>query len=74
MQISDYYDADCNLIKRPDCVTKAYESLARYVKKLAPYTEVEYRPANPIYDKVKNKIYITPQCLELVRDYDYGLN
>ena len=72
--ISDYYDADGNLIKRPDCVTKAYESLARYVKKLAPYTEVEYRPANPIYDKVKNKIYITPQCLELVRDYDYGLN
>ena len=72
--ISDYYDADGNLIKRPDCVTKVYESLARYVKKLAPYTEVEYRPANTHYDKVKQKVYITPQCLALVNEQDYGLH
>ena len=71
--ITDYYDADGNLIKRPDCVTKVYESLARYVKKLAPYTEVEYRPANPHYDKIKRKVYITPQCLALVREQDYKL-
>ena len=69
----NYYDADGNLIKRPDCVTKVYESLARYVKKLAPYTEVEYRPANPHYDKIKRKVYITPQCLALVREQDYKL-
>ena len=72
--ITDYYDADGNLIKRPDCVTKVYDSLARYVKKLAPYTEVEYRPANPLYDKVKRKMYITPKCLTLVREQDYGLH
>ena len=71
--ITDYYDADGNLIKRPGCVTKVYESLARYVKKLAPYTEVEYKPANPLYDKVKKKVYITPQCLALVREQDYEL-
>ena len=72
--ISDYYDADGNLIKRPDCVTKVYESLARYVKKIAPYTEVEYRPANTCYGKIKKKVYITPQCLALVNEQDYGLH
>ena len=72
--ITDYYDANGNLVKSPDCVTKVYDSLARFVKKLAPYTEVEYRPANPLYDKVKKKIYITPQCLALVREQDYGLH
>ena len=72
--ITDYFDADGNLIKRPDCVTKAYDSLTRYVKKLAPYTEVEYHSANPCYDKVKSKIYITPQCLALVCEQDYGLH
>ena len=72
--ITDYFDADGNLIKRPDCVTKAYESLARYVKKLAPYTEVEYKPANPLYDIIKEKNYITPQCLALVREQGYELH
>lgn len=72
--VTDYYDVDGNLVKRPDCVTKAYDSLMRYVKKLAPYTEVEYHPANPCYDKVKSKIYITPQCLALVCEQDYGLH
>ena len=72
--VTDYYDVDGNLVKRPDCVTKAYDSLTRYVKKLAPYTEVEYHPANPCYDKVKSKIYITPQCLALVCEQDYGLH
>ena len=66
--ITDYYDADGNLIKTPDCVAKVYGSLARYVKKLAPYTEVEYKPANPLYDIIKEKNYITPQCLALVRE------
>ena len=33
--ISDYYNDDGELIKRPDCVTKVYNALARYVKKLA---------------------------------------
>ena len=72
--ITDYYDADGNLMKRHDSVTKVYESLARYVKKLAPYTEVEYHPVNPLYDKVKQKVCISPQCLALVREQDYGLH
>lgn len=72
--ITDYYDSDGNLIKRPECVTKIYDSLARYVKKIAPYTEVEYRPANPNFDKVKRKIYITPKCLALVRELNYSLH
>lgn len=70
--ISDYFDEDGNLIKRPDCVTKIYESLARYVKKIAPYTELEHYVANPIYEgrKFKSKEYITTRCLELLKD-DY---
>ncbi len=72
--ITDYYDADGNLIKRPECVTKVYDSLARYVKKIVPYTEMEYRPANPNIEKVKYKIYITPKCLALVRDQNYSLH
>lgn len=72
--ITDYYDADGNRIKRSECVTKIYDSLARYVKKLAPYTEVEYHPANPNYEKVKRKIYITPKCLALVREQNYSLH
>ena len=72
--ITDYYDVDGNLIKRPECVTKAYDSLARYVKKIAPYTEVEYRPANPNCGKIKQKIYITPKCLSLVQEQNYSLH
>lgn len=70
--ISDYFDEDGNLIKRPDCVTKIYESLARYVKKIAPYTELEHYVANPMYEgrKFTTKEYITPKCLELLKD-DY---
>ena len=72
--ITDYYDADGNLVKRPECVTKVYDSLVRYVKKIAPYTEVEYRPANPSFERVKKKIYITPECLNLVKEQNYSLH
>lgn len=35
-----YYDDDGTFIERPEVLTKAYNSLARYAKKLAPYTEL----------------------------------
>ena len=37
---SGYYDKDGAFIGRPELLTKAYNSLARYVKKIAPYTEL----------------------------------
>jgi hypothetical protein len=68
--ISDYFDDAGNLIKRPDCVTKIYDSLARYAKKLAPSTEVTHRVANPAYEgeKYVSKEYITKECLSIVKD------
>ena len=72
--ITEFYDAEGKLIKRPECVTKVYDSLTRYVKKIAPYTEVEYCPANPNFEKVKQKIYITPKCLTLVQEQNYSLH
>ena len=39
--ISDYYDEDGQIIKRPDCVTKTYNSLVRYIKKNVPYVETK---------------------------------
>lgn len=53
---------DEEFIKRNELLDKKYSSLMRYVKKLAPYTEVEVKAQNPIYDgkKFKSKEYITP--------------
>ncbi len=39
--ITDYYDEDSNLIPRPDCVTKVYNALARYVRKITNYVEID---------------------------------
>lgn len=73
--ISGYYDEDGQWIERPDCVTKIYNSLARYVKKIAPYTEVDHYVVNPVYAgrKVMSKEYISKECLSLVKDQDYTL-
>lgn len=66
--VTDYYDEEGNLIKRLDLVTKIYNALARYVKKLAPYTDVEHYVLNPMYEgkKVLTKEYITSKCLAYV--------
>ena len=73
--ITGYYDDSGNEIKRPDTVTKIYNSLARYVKKIAPYTEIEHYVVNPLYEgkKFKSKEYITEKCQSLVINYDYIL-
>ena len=73
--ISDYYDEEGQVIKRPDCVTKVYNALARYVKKIAPYTEVEHYVINPMYSgkKFTTKKYISKECFSLVEEKDYAL-
>ena len=58
--ISGYYDENESLVKRPDCVTKIYNSLARFVKKLAPAVDDR---GNYNY-----KEYATPYCLELKKN------
>ena len=65
------YDAGGAFIGRPECVTKVYNALTRYVKKLAPQTEtVEMRIS--IADETylqevehRSKQYITEYCLQL---------
>lgn len=56
--ITGYYDENGEYIPRPECLTKVYDSLVRYVKKLAPYTESGY---------------ITKTCLDLVNSEGYKL-
>ena len=73
--ISGYYNDDDCLIKRPDCVTKIFNSLVRYIKKTAPYTEFEHYVLNPMYygKKFMTKEYITEKCLNRVIENDYIL-
>lgn len=76
--ITDYYDENGNLIKRPECVTKIYNALARYVKKLAPYTELTDTFVSMNNDtylqeiEYKHKEYISEYCLKL-RESGYEL-
>lgn len=73
--VSAYYDEEGNLIKRSDLVTKKYNTLARYVKKIAPYTEVEHYVLNPRYagKKVTTKEYITGECLSYVQNEGFKI-
>ncbi len=76
---SGYYDSDKNFIPPPDCTVKAYNSLVRYVKKLAPYTEITktriYVGGNMDGQKeeYKAKEYISPLCLDLRENKGYKL-
>lgn len=73
-----YFDKNENFIYRPDCIVKVYNSLARYVKKLAPYTELtdtytsirEENYGQPV--EYQHKEYVTPFCLDL-REKGYKL-
>lgn len=38
--ITGYYDENGEYVPRPECLVKVYHSLVRYVKKIAPYTEI----------------------------------
>ena len=76
---SGYYDKDGEFVNRPEILTKAYNSLARYVKKLAPYTElhdlmVSSREEN--YGQTVeyiHKEYVTAWCLQK-REVGYKLS
>ena len=72
-----YYDEKGNFISRPDCIDKKYNSLVRFVKKIAPYTELtEMRTSLRDEDYLKEhefkfKRYITPYCLDFVENKGY---
>jgi len=78
--ISGYYAEDGEYIPRPDCLTKVYNNLARYVKKLAPYTELMdtiFSTKDETYGQeieYKHKEYITDKCLNLRNNEGYKLN
>lgn len=72
-----YYDENKIYIQRPDCLTKVYNSLAKYVKKIAPYTEftdvLTSTKAENYGEKYeyKHKEYITQTCLDMVNNEGY---
>ncbi|MBO4997460.1 MAG: hypothetical protein J6D02_05625 [Lachnospira sp.] len=65
-----YYDNEGVFVERPEVLTKAYNSLARYTKKLAPYTElhdlrISLREDNygQTFEYI-HKEYLTAWCLQ----------
>ena len=76
---SGYYDEQGEYIQRPECLTKIYNSLARYVKKLAPYTELtDLRISTRDEDygreyEYRHKEYITDACMDMVNKDGYKL-
>ena len=77
--ISGYYDENEKYIQRPDCLTKVYHSLVRYVKKIAPYTEftvilISMKDENYGEEyEYRHKEYITKNCLDLINNKGYKL-
>lgn len=73
--ITGYDGENGDFITRPDCLTKVYHSLVRYVKKIAPYTELTDTVER--YDgseyEWKHKEYVTKTCLDLRNDEGYKL-
>lgn len=70
-----YYDDKGVYIPRPECSTKVYNSVARYVKKVAPYTElkdVQFSIREEDYGRKYeyiHKEYISETCLDM-RNYE----
>ena len=66
-----YYDENKVFIDRPDCVTKIYNALVRYAKKLAPQTEIVVKQISTqdetylLEIERKYKYYVTEYCLQL---------
>lgn len=60
--ISGYYDEQERYIPRSDELSKMYQALVRYVKKLAPLTEVDHY-----------KIPISKECYVLVKEQGYKI-
>ena len=77
--ITGYYDGNNACICRPECLTKVYSALARYVKKIAPRTElvdtrISMRDENYGEEyEYRHKEYVTEACMELVNNEGYRL-
>lgn len=58
---------------RNEILDKKYSALMRYIKKLAPYTEVWIKAQNPMYDgrKMIRKVYITSFLLKKIESGEY---
>ena len=64
---------------RPECVKKAYDKIARKVKKTAPFTEIteiitDYSADDHRQTEWKHKEYISPELLELKMREGYKLS
>lgn len=65
-----YYDDNGVFVERPEVLTKAYNSLARYTRKLAPYTELHdlrIGSRDDNYGQIfeyTHKEYVTAWCLQ----------
>ncbi|MCI6738388.1 MAG: hypothetical protein MR593_09750 [Intestinibacter sp.] len=64
-----YWNENEGFIHRNQLLDKKYSSLVRYVKKLAPYTEIEMKSSNPRCNcrTYITKEYITPVFLEMIK-------
>lgn len=76
--ISGYYDEHGNYFPRPDCLTKVYDALARYVKKIAPRTDLtdtylNLQNGNDVRQFI-HQSYITKACLDKVNKEGYVLS
>ncbi len=74
-----YYNSDDEFIARPEQLTKVYNTLARFVKKLAPYTELTdiyvSRRDEDYGQKIeyKHKEYVSQFCIDKMAE-GYKLN
>lgn len=74
-----YYDDKGIFVPRPECLTKVYHNLLRYVRRLAPYTELNdkiFQHKGKKYGKELEYIhseYITKTCLDMRNKEGYKL-
>ena len=71
--ITGYYDENEDFISRPECVTKIYNALVQYAKKIAAYTQLTEKRINTENEpyEYRHKEYITEYCLNLFNEgYD----
>lgn len=72
---SGRYGDDGEWLARPDALTKAYNAVARAVKKAAPCTEVCCEGVNPLRrgETFTRKVYISPDYRKLVQEEHYAI-
>ena len=78
--VTGYYNDEGEYIPRPECLTKVYDSLVRYIKKVAPSTEltdIRISVKDEDYGKkyeYTHKEYISETCLRLINTEGYKLH